>query len=286
MAFTFAITADTTNVDVSPVGKITRTHNRTYLAKSNSISFVSSYEVAVALGLNAGDPHPADSYALVRKINPVRKMTRTPYQAWDVDVEWSTETDEEQLSADPMDRRVIRSESTSDQTRYITKDRNGKMIQDTAGSPFDGGIPVNVKLASMVFTRNELHDAEYYVGKANTLSGYLNSTPFAGAAAETLLLDVQATETFEGNYHYWVVTYTMTHDPAGWQPSPLNAGMFKLVSGKRVRITENGAPSNEPTPLDAAGAVVPVANRPDSCIFVEVDYYDTMDFSLLGLPVN
>jgi hypothetical protein len=77
----------------------------------------------------------------------------------------------------------------------------------------------------------------------------------------------------------------MTYDPLGWQPSPLNAGMYKLLNGARIRITENGAPSSEPTPLDSAGAVVPVANRPDSCIFVDVDYYDTMDFSLLGLPL-
>lgn len=286
MAFTFALLTDITNVDVSPVGKIVRTHNRTYLAKSDSVTSESSYAAAIALGLNAGDAHPDDPYALVRKIQPVRKPTKPPYQAWEIAVEWSTETTEEQLAANPMDRRVIRSESTSDQTRYITKDRHGKMIEDTAGSPFDGGIPVNVKLASMVFTRNETHDSQYYVGKANTLSGLLNSASFAGAPAGTLLLDVKAAETFEGEHHYWAVTYTMTHDPLGWQPSPLNAGMYKLVAGKRVRITENGAPSSEPTPLDAAGAVVPVADRPDSCIFVDVDYYDTCDFALLGLPVN
>lgn len=285
MAFTWSITADTTSVDVSPVGKITRTHSRTYLMKSDSTTFVSSYEAAVALGLNAGDAHPADPYALLRKINPTRRMTRIP-QAWDISVEWSTETTETQLAENPMDRKVIRSESTSDQERYITKDRNGKMIQDTAGSPFDGGIPVNVKLATMVFTRNEAHDTTYYVGKANTLSGYINSTAFAGAAAGTLMLNVQATETFEEQYHYWVVTYTMTHDPLGWQPSPLNAGMYKLLNGKRVRILENGAPSSEPCPLDAAGAIVPVYSRPDSCIFVDVDYYETYDFSLLGLPIN
>lgn len=284
MAFTFAVTEDSMDADVSPVGKVIRTHSRTYLAKYDGTTFQSSYAAAVALGFSAGDAHPDDPYALVRKIHPVRKKTRIP-QAWDITVEWSTETTEEQLSANPIDRRVIRSESTSDQTRYITKDRNGKMIQDTAGSPFDGGIPVNVKLGSMVFTRNETHDSQYYVGKANTLSGYLNSTAFAGAAAGTLMLNVTAQETFEGDYHYWVVTYTMTYDPLGWQPNPLNAGMYKLSNGARIRITENGAPSSEPTPLDAAGAVVPVANRPDSCIFVDVDYYDTMDFSLLGLPL-
>lgn len=284
MAYTVALTSDAMNADVSPVGKVTRTHTRTYLVKSDSTTFQSAYEAAVALGFSAGDVHPADPYALVRKISPVRKMTLVP-QAWDITVEWSTEVTEEQLAATPWDRRVIRSESTSDQERFITKDRNGKMIQDTAGSPFDGGIPVNVKLGSMVFTRNEIHDSQYYVGKANTLSGYINSTAFAGAAAGTLMLNVQATETFEGDFHYWVVTYTMTHDPLGWQPNPLNAGMYKLVNGARIRITENGAPSSEPTPLDAAGAVVPVANRPDSCIFVDVDYYDTMDFSLLGLPL-
>lgn len=282
MTITFELTGDTTNVDVSPIGKITRTHNRTYLAKSTSTTFVSSYEVAVATGFNAGDPHPLDAYALVRKINPVRKMTLVP-QAWDVSIEWSTEITTE--AQNPIDRRVIRSESTSDQTRYITKDRNGVMIQDTAGSPFDGGIPVNVKLPAMVFTRNETHDTQYYVGKANTLSGLLNSAAFAGAAAGTLMLNVQANEIYEGEYHYWAVTYTMSYDPLGWQPNPLNAGMYKLVSGKRVRITENGSPASEPTPLDASGAVVPVATRPDSCIFVDVDYYDTYDFALLDLPL-
>lgn len=287
MSITFELLTDDSVHGVDAAGKVTRTHQRTYLAKSNSAGFVSSYEVAVATGFSPGDTHPQDTAATVRKIAPKRHKTIPPHQKWDVSIEWSTETptiDEE--AENPLNRRVVRSESTSDQSRYINRDKHGKLILTSSKTPFDGGIPINMKLGSINFTRNEDHGSGYYVGKATILSGRVNSLPFLGADPGTLMLHVTADETYEGDYHFWAVNYSFVHDPLGWQPRPINASLFELVDGEPVRIQVDGADATDPVPLDAAGSVIPVANRPDDCIFVEVDYYETMDFNSLGLPTS
>lgn len=286
MAITFELQSDVSNHTVNDVGKIVRNHTRTLLAKSDSAVFVSSYDVAVATGLVPGDVHPSDEYATIRKINPVRRKTIPPNQAWDVTVEWSTETTEVDIEENPVNRRVKRSESTTDQQRYIIRDKNGKLILTSAKRPFDGGVPTTVKLGTITFERNEQHGAGYYVGKAITLSGKLNSLPFMGADAETLMLNVDAKETWEGIWHYWAVTYSFVHEPLGWQPRPINADFYELISGEHVRIRENGNDATEPVPLDSSGRVIPIASRPDACIFVEVEWFDTFDFNSLGLPLS
>lgn len=286
MTVSFELQTDVSVHTVNDVGRVVRTHTRTLLARSASDSFVSSYAVAVATGLVPGDVHPADQYATIRKINPVRRKTLPPNQLWDVTIEWSTETTEVDIEENPVNRKVKRSESTTDQQRYIIRDKNGKVILTSAKRPFDGGIPTTVKLGTITFERNEQHGVEYYVGKAIDLSGRINSLPFMGAAAGTLMLHVDAKETWEGTWHYWAVTYTFVHEPLGWQPRPINADFYELVNGKHVRIRENGNDATEPVPLDSSGRVIPIAARPDACIFVQVDWFETMNFNSLNLPLS
>lgn len=289
MAFTAELTSDETTfaMDVR-TGLISRQHLRRYLVKSDSASFESSYSAGLSLGINAGDPHPNDNVAICTGLKPVRKATLPPHQAWDVDVNWSTiVADDITATENPLLARVIRSEGTTDQQRYIIRDRNNQIIQDSAGSPFDGGVAVNVKLGTVSFIRNELDGVDYWLGKANTLSGKINSTTYLDGDPGTVMLDVKASEKWYGPTHYWEVNYTFTYDPLGWNPKPVNAGFYYLSSGARKRITEaDGTETQEPQPLTTSGAVVPVASRPAAVNFIDVDYYETMNFNDLGLPTT
>jgi hypothetical protein len=160
------------------------------------------------------------------------------------------------------------------------------MILDAAGSPFDGGVPVTEWLGNISWKRDEVHTSTS-MSQAVALSGKINSDVFMGCAIGTLILKVTGEEKWEGTYHFWTFTYEMTYDKAGHDPRPLNAGLWKKVSGNRVRITEyDGTDSAQPQPLTTGGDVIPVASRPGSCNFITVEHHNTLAFATLGLPTT
>lgn len=290
MAFSKELVKNTLKVTVSSDGKLVKEYMRAYLCKSDTE--LTNDEVGSAIGILPGAPHPDWNAARVRDINIDRRLTIEPYCAWDATFQYSTEATvpENSSSTDPELRRVNRSMSPTNQQRFITKDKHKKLITDKAGSPFDGGVPVTDFMGALNFERNEAHTG-FNMQTALALSGHLNSTPFMGYAAGTLMLEVTATERWEGGYHFWATRYTMNYDKDGWQPRPLNAGLYQKIDGVRVVIDEEDSdgkprPAKEPQPLDIDGHVIPVADRPDACIFLEVEHYDEMEFADLNLPVS
>lgn len=282
------------DANVESDGRCTRSYMLKYLVRTDSPTFPSYGDVATAVGINRGAPFAQDTNAICRKlsIGPGPTMTRVPFLAFTATYEFATnapapDSDDD----DPTSRRELWSIGPQIQSRYVIRDRLDKLIVNTAGSPFDGGIPVDVRLGSATVTRNKLA-AGYDVDSVLANSGKLNSQPFLGGPPGTVQVDISAVEKFEGGYHFWAETFTFSYDPLGWQPKPVNAGFF-LLSGAGVprRITNGDvgdtvdpdSKTQEPEPLDAAGAIVPPASRPASCIFIDVDYFDTMDFAAFGL---
>lgn len=282
--FSYELKSESANFTVNPDGKFVKEYRSVYHCKS--ILNLSLDGCCAELGVLPGAPHPDWPSATARKISPTRLPTIAPFCRWDVEVTYSTEgvVPNDSSDPDPVLRRVKRRTGTAQQQRFIIKDRNGVLITDTAGSVFDGGVPVTDYLGTFIFERDEPHDAGS-MSQASQLSGKLNSVTFAGCDPETLMLDVVGEEKWEGSYHYWTFTYTMTYDKDGWQPKPVNAGLYRLnATNERVRITEaDGTNTQEPQPLGPSGGVIPVAARPGSCIFVDVDHYITFDFADLGL---
>lgn len=284
---------------VNSDGRCVRTYTRKYLVRTDSATLEWEGAVAAAVGIDRGAPLSEDPNAICRSVDiglgPT--MTRPPHMAYVASYEFSTDaTLPDSNDDDPTTRRTIWSISPQIQSRYVIRDRLGKLIVNTAGSPFDGGIPVDVRLGSVTAKRNKLA-AGYDVGSVLANSGKLNSVAFLGGDPGTVQVDISAEEKYEGAYHFWAETFTFSYDPLGWQPKPVNVGFYRLRalgSDVQVRITnvdldpDSDDPEGkvpEPEPLDEFGLIVPVASRPDSCIFVEVDYFDTMDFDDFGLTL-
>lgn len=288
------VSEESTSV-VQSDGRLVNDYTRTYLFRTDSPTRPTSAEIAALIGIVIGSPIDGDPKAICHKakIGPGPVMTKPPFLAYLATYEWSTAAPKpETVSSDPTTRRTIWSISPTIQSRYIVKDRNGQLIVNTAGDPYDGGVPVDVRLGTV--TANRIKDADGY-DKESVLanSGKINSETYLGAEPGTLQVDITASEKYEGAYHFWEETYTFSYDKEGWQPRPVNAGFFHLGDGVKNRITNKDEDpdtsvdptglTQEPSPLDADGEIIPRENRPDDCIFVEVDYYEEMNFETFGL---
>lgn len=236
-------------------------------------------------GIQPGYVYSNFPYAYCKTVTPRKGKAKPPNQYWEVAVDYTTDCpliDD----PDPSHRRWVRSSSISSQQRYIFRDKNNQLIVDAAGSPFDGGIPVDVELTTLTWKHNTDWSV-YDLGTQGKLSGCINSDTWAGCSPFTLKLAYTYEEQWEGKYHFASETFAITYDPLGWKPKPANAGLFYLKSGVRTRIKDAaGKDAQEPEPLTTAGAVVPVGSRPGSCTFITVDYYPTLAFDSLGLPLT
>lgn len=295
MALVYGLVDFSDRSEVGSDGRCVSTHMRKYLARTDSPFFLEGPVIAAAIGITRGSPLASNTNAICRsvEITPGPVMTRAPFLAYYATYEFSTATT---LPADddddPVTTRTLWSISPQIQSQYVLFDRNDELIVNSAGSPYDGGIPVDVRLGSVTARRNV--DAAGY-NKAAVLanSGKVNSTPYLGGAPGTVQVDISAVEKYEGAYHYWEETYTFSYNPKGIQPKPANAGFFQLIDGEQSRIRksdlgtladdEDDADVQEPEPLDENGELIPVASRPAACLFVVVDYFDELDFNAFSL---
>lgn len=273
--------AEESETDVQPDGRIVTSYSRTYQYRTDSMTRPTAFDIYADIGITPGSPYPDDSSATANKasIGPGPEMTRPPFLCYHVKFGWATNAPlPAENSTDPTTRRVLWSIKPTIQSRYVTRDRNDLLIVNTAEQPFDGGIPVDVRLGTVV--AKKVVDAVGF-DKALVLrdSGKLNSVTYLGAEPGTLQVDIEADEAYEGSAHFWNLTYTFSWDPQGWQPQPLSAGFYQKVSGALVRIQQDGEDVQEPEPLTETGLLVPIGLRPAGCHFITVDYFDTMDFA-------
>lgn len=283
--------------EVQSDGRCVSTYMNKYLVRTDSPVFLEIPVVAASIGIVRGSPFGADPNAICQsaEITPISVMTKPPFLAYYATYIFSTAaTLPQDNDDDPTTTRTLWSVSPQIQSRYVIRDRNGKLIVNTAGSPFDGGIPVDVRLGSVTATRR-VDAAGYNMSGVLANSGKLNSATYLGGAPGTVQVDISAAEKYEGAYHFWDETYTFSYDPAGWQPKPISAGFFQKVDGVLQRITNGDVgdttdehkdePVQEPEPLVQSGAIAPPSGRPNNCVFVTVDYFDdtSLDFNDFNL---
>lgn len=311
MAWSIGLIDASGTSEVQSDGRCVRKYMRKYLVLTDAPVFVSEADVATAVGINRGSPLGVDTNAICHSvsIDMGPTMTLPPFQARHATYQFSTDAPlPAEDNDDPTTRRILWSIAPTIQSTYVIRDRNDKLIVNSAGQPFDGGIPVDIRMGTVTATRN-VDAAGYDKSSVMANSGKLNSQTYLGGEPGTVQVDISAQEAYEGAFHLWKETYTFAYNPNGWQPKPVNAGFFQVDpdnEGVVVRITNGDLsdppstggdasdPVQEPEPLyDAdseaadpthiAGTVVPYNDRPDGCTFVEVDYFDSMDFNEFGL---
>ena len=276
-------------------GRIVSTYTQVYLVKSNVSTRPYFDAFPAILGIYPGSPFYEDTNATCRRIHvgPFTEKTRSPYLKWLCEVEWSTDaTLNAGSTTDPTTRRTLLKIRPIIQQRFVIRDSSNNLIVNTAGQPYDGGIPVDVRLGQVTASRN-VTAAGYDKAAVLANSGKLNSVTFLGGAPGTVQVDIEAEEHYEGAYHFWSELYTFTYDPLGHQPKPASAGFFqrsaagsnilKRITNQDLDASADTTPILEPEPLDSSGLLVPIASRPGSCAFVNVSYFGTMDFSTFGL---
>ncbi|WP_010584447.1 hypothetical protein [Schlesneria paludicola] len=282
MSFTPQLIEESGAYEVSSEGRLIKTYKRKYRC-SNTGGFLTLDEAVIALGIIPGTPHPHYPNALARKITNERLFHQDPYYDWEIGIDYTT--DMPKFAENPMERPVKRRVFTTETQRSIFKDRNGTLILDSAGCPFDGGVQVNHHQPTIVWQRNESDDT-FDLSRFLSLSGSVNSDSFAGCDPETLLLVATSDETFENTYHYWSSTYTIIYNDLGWQPQPVNAGLWQRDGSNLTRIMLDGEPAQDPQPLYASsGKVIPLSGRPADCNFIKVDHARKIAFSGLALPI-
>ena len=220
-------------------GRLVSKYQRTFWVGTDSATVPTEAEVLDALGIDPGSPYENDLNATCRGITSLNQLkTRPPYCAFEAVVEWSTDAPTpNEISTDPSTKRVLWSTRSRIEPRHITEDRNGDLILNSAGSPYDGGIAVNVRLGTAIAKRT-VDFADYDSEAALADSGKINSAPYLGAAAGTLQVDIETEERWEGAYHFVDEVYTFNYDPEGHQPQPPDAGFFQLDGdGNLVPIT-------------------------------------------------
>lgn len=277
---------------VQPNGRLVRKYQRSYWVGTDKSTVPTESEVMDALGIDPGSPYENDLNATCRGITSLtQKVTRPPHCAFDVTVEWSTDAaTPNEIDTDPSTMRVVWGTRPRVEPRHITKDRNDDAILNSAGSGYDGGIPVNERLGTAIAKRTIAY-ADYDSEAALANSGKLNSLTYLGAAPGTLQVDIETQERWQGAYHFVDEVYTFYYDPEGHQPKPADAGFFWKVpfTGKLLPITlgdlqdePNTTKVPEPECLKN-GIPVKYADRPDECQFLTVLHFPEMDFADFGL---
>lgn len=278
---------------IEPDGRVVSEYKRTYLYRTNAANPPTEAQIIADFGIVPGSPYINDLKATCKGVEISHGVgpTKCPHFARYIAAEWSTTAPlPNNTSTDPTTMRTTWSLAATIQSRYIVRDRLGVMILNAARQPFDGGVPVAVRLGTAVAKRN-ITAAGYNKNNVMANSGKLNSVTYLGALPGTLQVDLQSEEKYEGGYHFWAETATFAYDPEGWQPKPMNAGFFyRDAYDVLTRITnrdlgDTAVPSaavQEPEPLTATGGLVPIHSRPDQCNFVTVDAYDSFDFATLG----
>ena len=273
-------------------GRIVRTYTETYLYRLyGATSFPTDADIAADIGIAPGSPYSEDSNATAGDAEIEWLMSRPAFFKAEVTINWATNNPAvNEVDTDPATVHKLWAIKPTIQQRYIIKNRHDELILNTAGQPFDGGVPVDVRLGQASL-KLKILDASFDYALVMSHSGKWNSATFLGGDPGTVQVDITATEAYEGAYHFWDVQYDFNYDPLGWQPKIANVGFYQLgtldvpvpitYGDLATPPTADDTRVPEPESLDESGHVVPYANRPDDCILIEVDYFDSLDMATL-----
>lgn len=255
-------------------------------------------EIIEAAGIPLlGELHPIDPFATCKSVDAELEDDSSDMR-WIVTADYdrtgeSTDSEEEDDTGNPLDRRWHLSGSSLDRDIAIEKDVNGDPILTSAGEPIRGitapycdyaftltGNVGSIDLAQIASFRNKVNDAVLFTAEENTA----RLSRFA----------------FETKRHsqvglYFSVTYEFAFRDGGWDEEVLDQGFYELDStGNRVLIVIEAKDADgnvvdqyttpEPYPLDGTG------QRDDSDPplgeTIDVQKFLPADFSELGIPTT
>ena len=118
-------------------GRLVNTYTRKYLYRTDAPERPTEAQVVAEIGITIGSPIAGDINAICfeAEVTDGPTMTRAPWTALFATYQWSTaapKPDSDTPDTDPVTRRTLWSIAPTIQSRYVIKDRLGKLILDTA----------------------------------------------------------------------------------------------------------------------------------------------------------
>lgn len=262
-----------------------------------------------------GQPHPEVSWLFVRDRRPQRQLESR--LLWNIEIEYA----QFQVTDDILDKvlessnpyefeypefrpptkqwrtsEVLRPErfhrcTTRDgQIRQggssILSISSGNLITNTAGITPD--VPPQRRAFNRVFTLTRF-EANWDDSKADPYLGFVNSAPFKGKAAYTVLctmMDAENRYVRTGGIlrELALVTYQFEYDRDGqWEDIP-NVSTVEFDGADYVQLLDSaGTPISTPVFLDELGLKIDPANLPADETFIRTFSYEEVDFNDLEL---
>jgi len=270
------------------------TATRSWLAKTSSPA-TSPASVAGAAGVSIGDAYPDDG-----DLKAYRFRVRSSDSSgllWTVTWEYKPNPGTPAEPPDPQDPEQPQEEipgrpatwggSSSVTAVPIYKDRNGDVIQNTAGDPLED-VTAEQAEDRLTFTQYRTEHTGW-MADSRRFTNAVNSIFWNGGEPGTWKCQgcskkVNFDKTDQGTEVYWEITWEFAWRRDGWQPKPWNIGFHELSSqdegGVTIpdgfrRVPIKGA--RQPVALDENGEAKPAGEPPD---VVEVLWYPEEDFGL------
>ena len=213
--------------DTLTSGKVESEYRIVYIvntsrAEDNSLTVLNS-SLLPQLGSQYNYGGVADKTATLTRKEP----NQTGPTTWEVTCVWTgmkSEGGEEEDN--PLKARVKRSWRTAQEETYPLFDLDGKAIRNSAGHPFDAGVPMVRHYSVYVIERNE---ASFQTELAVRFVGAVNSTGWHDHEPGTVkLIDMSAEEQYWEPKKLWYVTvhYELAVKPEGWDPRLVDKGPF------------------------------------------------------------
>lgn len=222
---------------------------RSYQAQfrlSTSVQTERAYDVGSHPSLPViGSAHPDDVYAYCTdlSVDPTG-----PWAIWTVTANYTTERE---ITANPLSEPAVITWGSEQFQKPAIVDKNGYLIVNSAGDPFDPPAMMDDARVSVTVTKNVNAVPSWILSYHNTV----NSDAFTIDSVSVGIgkAKIQAVSCGEwqsrGGYSFRVVSFTMTFRYEGWRLQPLDAGMRKISGSTRVSIPNADAP----VPLDGTG---------------------------------
>jgi hypothetical protein len=227
-----------------------------------------------------GSDGTVDARSYVQSVR-LRQNAEDPW-LWQAEVSYGPQsTDAAQATDDPLAQPARVSFSSKLVNVVMTKDAEGKAVENSAGDPFDPPLEMEevrivMKVQKNLATFDPMAILKY--------TGAVNESEWFGVGEKMAKCNaIQADPKTERGQSYWEVQAEFELKATGWAVEVLDAGFRELDEiDQWVQVIDprTGTFAAKPIPLDGEGHALAADGEP---VFLSFDVYKAEDFNQMGI---
>jgi hypothetical protein len=227
-----------------------------------------------------GSDGTVDARSYVQSVR-LRQNAEDPW-LWQAEVSYGPQsTDAAQATNDPLAQPAQVSFSSKLVNVVMTKDADGKTVENSAGDPFDPPLEME-EVRIVVKVRKNL--ASFDPSQIARFAGAVNEEEFLGAAQGTLKCTaVSGDPKTERGQTYYEAQVEFEFKATGWESEVLDAGFRELDEiDQWVNVIDKrtGTFAAKPVPLDGEGHELAADAEP---VFLKFQPHQSIDFNQMGI---